>query len=506
MHPMTHFIAFPGIACSLLGLALVAAPHVSQAQDSTLWRLSPEELEAYDKLMESGGEVVWVAPRPGTLRMFPHTIYKANSITPSSAYVQIARGSTVDTTTVVRYFPCTRTFVETGTNTCENEEYSVTTYWHYRAPTFSSCSVSRPLDTLYIGPVDTGDTLRFSYHGDFNSPTVLIYEPAESLWNVRMFTPVPNAECLTNPYALEHCNFWISYTDTLVKIWRPALANLYPYYPAIRNDTVTVGPKKCFIDLDLSVEFANTAIPNYWVRVDTPMVVDSGAHSHSHTSPRRPVGRFIHPIGSTDTTDTLLAQTDANGKIRFRYLASQFGGVERVRAKLLSDTTIFDTLSLATRVPGLQLLPEDTTKYFKVGGTCRHNGPRDDNEFPNCRTPDTDHWGTIEFIGHLQAIVDSFVVLYDSLRLRINDMSLPLGGGFDIGGRWNQDITVPTCRPAGYGHCTHRTGETGDVSFDAINPQGDRVTLNEQQRLDLELIINATSGAPVVHSDHFHVQ
>lgn len=84
-------------------------------------------------------------------------------------------------------------------------------------------------------------------------------------------------------------------------------------------------------------------------------------------------------------------------------------------------------------------------------------------------------------------------------------MSLPYGGGFDIYGRWEQDIAQTTCRQSGFGHCTHRMGETADVSFDVINPQGSRVPLTDEQKTDLELIINAISGAPVVHSDHFHV-
>ena len=125
---MTHFITFPGIVCSLLGLALVAAPHVSQAQDSTLWQLSPEELEAYDKLMESGGEIVFIAPRPGTLRIIPDGLDKAGSQTPSTAYLQIDRAGGTDTTRVMRYFSCGGTYNQFVYNTCDSTSFGVLHY------------------------------------------------------------------------------------------------------------------------------------------------------------------------------------------------------------------------------------------------------------------------------------------------------------------------------------------------------------------------------------------
>ena len=293
----------------------------------------------------------------------------------------------------------------------------------------------------------------------------------------------------------------MGYADTLVKIRRPDSVNVYPTYPGYNQQP----GKRNYLDLELSVEFANSAVPNYWVRVDTPVVVDSGGHSHSHTSPRRPVGRFIHPIISTDTTDTLLSQTDSNGKLRFRYVASQFSGVERIRAKLLSDTTISDTLSLITRVPGLQLLPEGN-HYVKVGGTCEHHGPRDDALYQNCRTPDSDHWGTQTLIQNIQTIADSFAVSYSGFRLRVNDLSLKYGGGFDIFGRWLTDITPPGCRPAGFGHCEHRTGDSGDVSFIVINPQGKNTGITDPQKRKLLDLITNVSGAPKRHTDHYHIR
>jgi hypothetical protein len=278
----------------------------------------------------------------------------------------------------------------------------------------------------------------------------------------------------------------------------PPPANaIYPTYPN-RNDTTAGSPTKNWINLELKATLGDsTAIPNAWVRIAKPSLVDSGGHSHNGN---RPMGTFRYPVDSTTSMDTLRVQTDNLGRVSFRYVASQFGGIERLRAWLENDTTKWDTLTMATRVPGLALLP-DRTNYVKVGGTCEHHGPRDDSSLPNCRTPDNNHWGTALLIQYLTVIADSFSTHYPGHRLRINDMSLPLGGGFDIHGRWDQDIASGTCL-----HCGHRIGSNGDISYDVLNPQGTRVRMTNPQLLRLERFINAVSGAPVVHSDHFHVQ
>ncbi|HET6272620.1 MAG TPA: hypothetical protein VFG32_06530, partial [Bacteroidota bacterium] len=339
-------------------------------------------------------------------------------------------------------------------------------------------------------------------HAELDNPTMQIYLAAESLWAVSMWTPVAN-QCLQPRYALEGCFLLMGYADTLVKIRRPDSVNVYPTYPN-KNDSLA---KKNYMDLELSVEFANTAIPNYWVKVDKPVLADSGGHSHDGN---RPMGRYRLPklVGQGfDTLASFTRRTDANGKLSFRYLASQFGGVERITAKLLSDTTSSDTLSLITRVPELHLLP-DGSHYVKIGGTCLHHGPRDDTNYPNCRTPDTDHWGTNALIQAIQAVADAYDSLHAAIRLRINDMSLPYGGGFDLGGNWDDDIydEYPTidslCNDVG--HCTHRQGITVDVSHQGLNQSGNYVTI---KLIDLRKIAQHKTGHKAhKEGDHDHIR
>ncbi len=270
---------------------------------------------------------------------------------------------------------------------------------------------------------------------------------------------------------------------------------VYPYYPAIRNDTVTAGLKKCFVDVELKVITSDsTPVPNTLVEILRPALVDSGGHSHNHT---RPTGTYRYPIGSTSATDTVRGLTDSTGRLRFRYVASQFGGVERITARLVSDTTRWDTLSVKIKVPGLALLPQGT-KYVKVGGTCTHHGPSDNSTIPDsCRSPDNNHWGTNRIIQAIQKIGVAYDSIHRGVRLRINDMSLPSGGLFDVSGNWQTD------------HKEHREGVNADIGYTGLD------SLNQYVQVDTtdiqSIIRKKTNQKPVHHrpggqvAPHFHM-
>jgi murein endopeptidase len=147
----------------------------------------------------------------------------------------------------------------------------------------------------------------------------------------------------------------------------------------------------------------------------------------------------------------------------------------------------------------------NNANYDKVGGTCNHHGPRNDNLHMNCRTPDNNHYGTALLLESIQSIADSFNTLYPVLSIRINDMSLPFGGGFDISANWDEDISNPNCLQLGHGHCTHRLGRNADISFRAIN-NNSSINLNSAQLRILFDIIENFYGSPHEHSDHYHLQ
>ena len=282
---------------------------------------------------------------------------------------------------------------------------------------------------------------------------------------------------------------WVRSNDTVVTITRPDSAVVYPTYQN-HNQTNTT---RNYIDLELRVTFKNDSVPNCWVKIRRPVLADSGGHSHDGN---RPMGKYKYPRTSGSALDTIVARTDSTGRVRFRYVASQFGGVERIRATLLSsDTTKFDTLSLMTRVPALQRLSDGAT-YVKVGGRCAHHGPST-SEPSACRTPDNNHWGTQRMLDSLQAGMRKFYDWSGSrkggghhIQLHVNDMSLPLGGTFDIDGNWALNH-----------HLYHRLGLSVDIDSAGSG-------LNSTQIKELTSIMEKKLGLrdperPMIHYGFF---
>jgi len=439
---------------------------------------------------------LFIAPRSGALAITPLWIEKLHNPLSVGHYLAIQLPDTTYAVPVLPYLPCVDIWQWVNADTCgvRREPY-VTTY------DYLWCGSSSP-DTFYTKHVNEGDTVRFTFYGDYYNPTYAIVD-FYPLWIVRMKT---SPLCQANDDPSEYCEVWFSFADTLLKFTRPDSAVVYPTYPNHNDSTA----KKNWIDLELRVEFADSAIPNYWVRVDPPILADSGGHSHDGT---RPMGRYVYPITSTDTSDTgIVAQTDSEGKIRFRYVASQFGGVERMRARLLSDTTKFDTLSLITRVPGLDSLGTGT-HYVLVGAPNNHSGTNDP-----CRTaPPTslhykNHYGTLTLRNAIDSIATRYNRLFPQIRLRINDMSLALGGGFDTGNGWAADIVDEypsnTRRCNDRGHCSHREGRHADIGQRAINQSGDCVvltTIDEDLRKLRDIIKDVTKNDSYIEGDHEHI-
>ncbi|HEX9657779.1 MAG TPA: hypothetical protein VGB89_12800 [Bacteroidota bacterium] len=259
--------------------------------------------------------------------------------------------------------------------------------------------------------------------------------------------------------------------DTVVRFASLDSNNVYPYYPAIRNDTVTAGVKKRYMDLEAKAAYGDSLLRDYFIKVEKPQLVDSGGHSHDST---RPLGTYrvakVSGSGFDIIDSSFTRKTDSTGGVKFRYLASQFGGSERIKAKLVSDTTKTDTLTLTTRVPGLQLLPEGTN-YVKVGGTCRHHGPSDRTDVADsCKQRDHNHNASQVVRDSLPLMVSVWVDTLGQDTLFINDISLPYGGLFDHKGSRNWQTP----------HSTHREGLDVDIRT-AIPGERDGVEVRNAQ-------------------------
>jgi len=183
---------------------------------------------------------------------------------------------------------------------------------------------------------------------------------------------------------------------------------------------------------------------NQSVKITITRIERSGGHDHPNSSDLTLWGRIsINGVKGNPVT----AYTDQNGEITTEEIrASEFGGEYLIEASLESKPGIKDKVSFIVKVPGLNLLPENSS-YIKTGGTEKHFGP------PIYQT-DNNHWvdsialsslvsGTVEF---LQATWNR-----NQERMRINDIGLPFGGLFDINGTWRNP------------HISHRTGKDVDI-------------------------------------------
>ena len=153
------------------------------------------------------------------------------------------------------------------------------------------------------------------------------------------------------------------------------------------------------------------------------------------------------------------------------YQASQFGGDVLFTATSLDASNATSTATLTVAMPNLDLLP-DATYYDKTGGTCDHPGPNARGLPAACTAPDDNHYVYSSPVDpndpnsnpslQLQRAAQAFLDATGS-KMRLNDMSLPDGGGFDIKGAWflTTSQTVD-CKSSG-GHCWHRLGKSVDI-------------------------------------------
>ena len=178
---------------------------------------------------------------------------------------------------------------------------------------------------------------------------------------------------------------------------------------------------------------------------------------HDHNDPPLPLTQQGTFYGQGQSGNPLILKTDMSGRaVVDSLVASQIAGTYIVTASLAAASAIRDTVNLVVAVPGLELLPEGQN-YVKVGGTCEHHGPSDKSlaDVPaNCRTPDNNHWIQAEAADSLQRAAGAFrSAEWNRGRevMRMNDISLPFGGLFDIDGNWRSP------------HGSHRTGKDVDI-------------------------------------------
>lgn len=233
----------------------------------------------------------------------------------------------------------------------------------------------------------------------------------------------------------------------------------------------------------------NNRVPNYSITLQAfaPQYQgepcdNCGGHSHDTN---RPIGDFLSPEGNP-VGPTAQGTTGPDGEpFKIKYKASKFGGIETIKAWGTQEPNVNDEERLTVRVPGFLELGEGDG-YVLIGQTNIHS---------------SNHHGTEITLFSLLDIVSA---CYESGKgtLRINDISLPYGGGFDNGGHWEADIIDQypddPKRCNDIGHCSHRFGRNVDV--DDVTAEGRSVDADW-----LSDSIRKKGGRFLNEGNHFHL-
>jgi hypothetical protein len=180
--------------------------------------------------------------------------------------------------------------------------------------------------------------------------------------------------------------------------------------------------------------------------------------------------------------------SDGRGGCKVSYFSGQISGIERITA---TAGSLKSEVKIPVQIQGLQELPEAPTRYVRVGTPLNHAGTNDPcrSDIPRSQHFLT-HFGRDGLITAIERIADRVRDDADGVRIRVNDMSLVLGGLFDIGNDW----THP--------HRYHRDGRHVDIGFRGVNSSGGCVEID---LLRLRLIIEEETGSPVLSEPgHYH--
>lgn len=165
------------------------------------------------------------------------------------------------------------------------------------------------------------------------------------------------------------------------------------------------------------------------------------------------------------------------GAQNVNYQSSEIAGEEKIIAEVEGEKK--GEAAIKVRVPGLLELGAGDG-YTLIGQTNTH--PRN-------------HYGTE---NTLYSLLDLTGAYYEENKgtLRINDISLPWGGAFDLCGQWDPGKTCTKYSKGG--HKTHRVGKTVDVSN--MTAEGKVVTKTSL----IEIISNRLGIMVIDEGNHFH--
>lgn len=282
-------------------------------------------------------------------------------------------------------------------------------------------------------------------------------------------------------------------------------------------------------DFEIQLTRGGRHVAHHPFQLRTDYVRKSGGHDHANTQNNTRQGTHANfgffTVGPSSVQRRPLEDmTDANGRFGATYNASLWGDTMKIFLESRSNRLLRDSVNVVEKVAGLEELPTNAD-YTQIGGRCEHHGPSDNPSVPDsCQAPNNNHWADSTTVAALEAIAAAWHRRFpNEVILQINDLSLPLGGQFDINGQW------------GGAHETHRTGRDSDIRTDlfyylnnsllhrvgipARSPRGEPFNtsdgqLNPQSRLlgntTFEQLCRANGGEPDIHlentrQEHYHI-
>jgi hypothetical protein len=246
----------------------------------------------------------------------------------------------------------------------------------------------------------------------------------------------------------------------------------------------TVSPRRLHVFVIDSGKAVPEKVANALVTLSLAAVVppdptapDAGGHVVGrHAGNPKPAGRLSVPR----------VVTDAHGDAYVVYRASEFGGKYEVGGTSDGAVAGADTITV-----GIALTPLAAGTHFSfIGQTTEHP---------------INHFGTPSMNEHLGELADS---LYAEARLTLeyNDISLPLGGRFEVAD--HDHPAVDWTNPA---HCDHRFGRGADVRTNPFQKGYTKAKPSPTVKLIQELWFEASDFELPKQSyfwegDHLHVK
>jgi hypothetical protein len=242
------------------------------------------------------------------------------------------------------------------------------------------------------------------------------------------------------------------------QITRVSQGATFSVRPSITTSSVGRGEQTLLLDLRCINNATGQIIPFCNLNLEWQARAFSGGHNHDGG---RPKGKFNPPSGNTGSSGVLTTtytSPEASGIIDVHLTGTLSNGSPVNPSDYTIGVEISDLSSLGA-----------SDSYTLVGATQRHG----DN-----------HYGTPTFNGALRTLADLYVAAFPGQRLAYNDMSLPQGGVFDLGGNW------------GPSHYEHRLGQNCDM----------RLAPPQQRRRLQQLISAAGLQPPHIEGDHWHLR